>query len=53
MFLVTTKPKFKSDTFEAIHSSANALHRVGTISKITMREFDENRLIEPKPIAPK
>jgi putative transcriptional regulator len=50
---MATKRKFKSDAFEAIHSSASALHRVGAISKTTMREFDESCLIEPKPIAPK
>jgi putative transcriptional regulator len=50
---MATKRKFKSDAFEAIHSSASALHRVGVISKTTMREFDESCLIEPKPIAPK
>jgi putative transcriptional regulator len=50
---MATKRKFKSDAFEAIHSSASALHRVGAISKTTMREFDENCLVEPKPIAPK
>jgi putative transcriptional regulator len=50
---MATKRKFKSDAFEAIHSSAIALHRVGAISKTTMREFDESCLVEPKPIAPK
>jgi putative transcriptional regulator len=50
---MATKRKFKSDAFEAIHSSASALHRVGAISKTTMREFDESCLIEPKSIAPK
>jgi putative transcriptional regulator len=50
---MTTKRKFKSDAFEAIHSSASALHRVGALSKTTMREFDESCLIEATPIAPK
>jgi putative transcriptional regulator len=50
---MATKRKFKSDAFEAIHSSASALHRVGAISKTTMREFDESCLVESKPIAPK
>jgi putative transcriptional regulator len=45
---MTTKRKFKSDAFEAIHSSASALHRVGAISKTTMREFDESCLIESR-----
>ena len=38
---MTTKPKFKSDAFEAIHSSALALRKVGAIDKATMRDFDE------------
>ena len=33
--------KFKSGAFEAIHSSASALHRVDAISDTKMREFDE------------
>ena len=31
---MTTKPKFKSDAFEAIHSSALALRKVGAIDKL-------------------
>jgi putative transcriptional regulator len=38
------KLRFKSDAFEAIHSSASALFRVGAIDKATMREFDESCL---------
>ena len=34
---MTTKRKFKSDAFEAIHSSASALLEVGAIDKTTMR----------------
>lgn len=34
------KPEFKSDAFEAIHSSATALFKIGAINKISMREFD-------------
>jgi putative transcriptional regulator len=37
---MTTKPKFKSDAFKAIHASATALRKVGAIDKATMREFD-------------
>ncbi len=52
---MTTKRKFKSDAFEAVHSSATALHEIGAIDKATMREFDESCLaalpsIEPKQI---
>lgn len=35
------KREAKSDAFEAIHSAASGLHRVGSISKATMREYDE------------
>jgi len=44
----TTKPKFKSGHFAAIHSAASALHRVGAISKATLKEFDAS-CIEPVP----
>lgn len=40
------KRKYKSEAFEAIHSSANALFDVGAIDKTTMRDFDESCLIE-------
>ncbi len=36
------KRKFKSGAFEAIHSSASALHRADAISEATMQEFDES-----------
>ena len=49
---MTTKRKFKSDAFEAIHASASALHRVGAIDKSTMREFDESCLTAPPAIEP-
>ena len=39
---MTTKKKFKSDAFEAIHESAAALLSVGAIDKATMRKFDES-----------
>jgi len=32
------KPKFKSDAFAAIHSTAQGLYRAGGIDKTTMRE---------------
>ncbi len=49
---MTTKPKYISDAFEAIHASANASHRVGAISKTTLREFDETCLTSAEEIAP-
>ncbi len=49
---MTTRPKFKSDAFEAIHSSARALSKVGAINKATLRDFDESCLSVPSEIAP-
>jgi putative transcriptional regulator len=49
---MTTKPKFKSDAFEAIHSAAQGLHRAGAIDKETMRDFDESCLATPPEISP-
>lgn len=49
---MTTKHKFKSDAFEAIHASAAALYEVGAIDKTTMREFDESCLTAPPEIDP-
>lgn len=46
------KPKFKSDAFAAIHSTAQGLYRVGAIDKTTMREFDESCLCVPTEIEP-
>ncbi len=42
-----SKPKsnaFESDAFEAIHSSASDLHKIGAIDKTTMRRFDTTGL---------
>ncbi len=49
---MATKRKFKSDAFEAIHSSATALRNVGAINKRTMRDFDEAALSAPDHLAP-
>jgi putative transcriptional regulator len=49
---MTAKRKFKSDAFEAIHSSASAMFKVGAIDKATMREFDETCLAETPAMAP-
>ncbi len=40
----SSKPKYKSDAFAAIHTSAAALQRVGAIDATTMRQFDESCL---------
>ncbi len=39
---MATKHKFKSDAFEAIHSSATSMYRVGAIDKTTMKEFERS-----------
>ena len=49
---MTSKTKFKSDAFEAIHSAALGLRRAGTIDKATMRGFDESCLAALPVIAP-
>jgi len=48
----TATSKYKSDAFEAIHSSAQSLYRIGAIDKVTMREFDESCLLKVAPVAP-
>jgi putative transcriptional regulator len=45
--------KFKSDAFEAIHSSASAMFKIGAIDKATMRDFDESCLAAPAPMGPR
>lgn len=49
---MATKTKFKTDAFEAIHSSASALYKVGAINKTTMRSFDVACLAAPAEIKP-
>ena len=49
---MTTKTKFKTDAFEAAHTSANALYKIGAISKTTMRRFDVDCLAVPAEIKP-
>jgi putative transcriptional regulator len=44
--------KYRSDAFEAIHESAQALYSVGAIDKVTMREFDETCLEVVQEIKP-
>ncbi|EJL01191.1 DNA-binding protein [Pseudomonas fluorescens Q2-87] len=38
--------EFKSEAFELIHSSAEALLKIGAINTATMREFDEACIAE-------
>ena len=47
-----TKKTYKSAAFEAIHSSAKALHKVGAMDKETMRRFDQSCLAQPSVLAP-
>jgi len=49
---MTAKRKYKNDAFEAIHSAASGMYRVGTIGKATMRDFDESCLEVPAQIKP-
>jgi len=49
---MTTKHKFKSDAFEAIHASAEALFKIGAIDKATLRTFDEECLTVPPEFQP-
>jgi len=49
---VKTKPKYKSDAFEAIHSAVAGMRRAGTIDKATMRRFDETCLDVPPAFKP-
>jgi putative transcriptional regulator len=49
---MAAKSRFKNDAFEAIHSSASAMFKVGVIDKATMRHFDETCLTTPPAIAP-
>jgi putative transcriptional regulator len=46
-----SKAEFKSGAFAAIQGAAQELHRVATIDKATMREFDESCLTVP-PVTP-
>jgi putative transcriptional regulator len=49
---MATKRKYKSDAFEAIHTSASAMFRIGAIDKATMRDFDDSCLV-PAAIKPR
>ena len=46
------KAKYKSEAFEAIRTAAAAVHKVGAISKATMRHFDAAALVESEPLTP-
>ena len=44
--------RYRSEAFAAIHETAEAMHHVGGISKVTMREFDESCLENVETIKP-
>jgi putative transcriptional regulator len=44
---MAAKRKFKSDAFEAIHTSIAGMYRSGTVDKATMRRFDATCLCAP------
>lgn len=50
---MSKKRNYRSDAFEAIHSAAEGLFKAGSISKETMRDFDESCLEVPKPFEAK
>ena len=39
---------YKSEILAAVHESAEALHRIGSIDKRTMKEFDDACLMSPR-----
>ncbi len=49
---MTKNLRYKSDAYEAIHSSVRAMYKVGTIDKATMRSFDESCLTVPVEFGP-
>ena len=51
MKIKRTRP-YRSAAFAAIHETMEALHHVGAVSKVTMREFDEACLEKVQDIKP-
>jgi putative transcriptional regulator len=45
--------RYRSDAMAAIHETMESLHRVGAISKQTMRQFDDACLTPVQPLSPK
>ena len=45
--------RYRSDAFEAIHSSVSGMYRAGTVDKKTMRDFDAACLSVPATLAPR
>jgi len=49
---MAAEAKYKSEAFKAIHPAASTVHKVGAISKATMRDFDAAAFVEPEPLTP-
>jgi putative transcriptional regulator len=49
---MTTKTKFKTDAFAALHASASALNKINAINKTVMRYFDTACLVVPAEFKP-
>jgi putative transcriptional regulator len=47
-----TKQPYRSEGLGAIHETMTALHRIGAIGKVTMREFDDACLEPVKELTP-
>ena len=48
-----TKPRYRSRLSEAVHETAQGLHRIGVIDRATMRKFDASCLTAVIPLTPK
>lgn len=49
---MSSKSKYKSKAFAAIHSAVEGMNRAGTVEKSTIREFDDNCLVSaPKALS--
>jgi DNA-binding transcriptional regulator YiaG len=44
---VTLNKTYKSDAFEAIHTSASALHKIGAVDKAMLDQFEASSIAEP------
>ncbi|MDA8139344.1 MAG: DNA-binding transcriptional regulator [Desulfobacteraceae bacterium] len=45
--------KYKSDPLEALHKTAEGLHRIGLVNRKTMRDFDASCLTTVEKLTPK
>jgi putative transcriptional regulator len=44
--------RYRSDALAAIHETMEALHGIGAVDKVTMREFDESCLTPVQELSP-